>query len=161
VNPSPVEAEFRGLDRDALAAVAFRFGAAAFPGLFVALIGPLGAGKTTFVQSFAVGADVPPSQPVGSPTFVLVHEYAGRIDVIHCDAYRLRSAAEYLDLALDEPQSTGAAVLVEWADRFAELLPPERLELRFSVAGADFRDVTIRAHGKREVALVNALTSGS
>jgi tRNA threonylcarbamoyladenosine biosynthesis protein TsaE len=159
VNGEPAVAEFAALDRDALGALARRMGAAAFPGMFVALVGPLGAGKTTFAQSFAAGAGVSRNQPVGSPTFTLVHEYSGRLDVIHCDAYRLRSAAEFLELALDEPQAAGATVLVEWADRFPDCLPPDRIEIQFTVADAEHRDVSLRAIGRREAAFVAAITS--
>ncbi len=60
----------------------------------IALIGGLGSGKTHFVKGLADGAGVCHSEDVNSPTFVLVHEYAGRVYLYHVDAYRLRSPAE-------------------------------------------------------------------
>ncbi len=98
-------------------------------GLVVALVGPLGAGKTAFVKGLAEGLGIDPAR-VASPTFVVASEYpaaAGRL--AHVDCYRVESAAEleaagFLDLL--EP---GNLVAVEWADRFREALPGDRLEI--------------------------------
>ena len=107
-------------------------------GLVVALIGPLGAGKTVFVKGLAEGLGVDPAS-VASPTFVIASEYAapsGR-RLAHVDLYRVNSAGEleaagFLDLL--EP---GAVVAVEWADRIPEALPPDRIELRIERDGAE------------------------
>ncbi len=93
-------------------------------GEVLALEGPLGVGKTQLVRGLARGLDVPGGQPVISPTFVLIREYAGRRDLLHCDAYRLGGAEELLDLGLfDEAAERGAVVAIEWASRVAEVLP--------------------------------------
>ncbi len=78
------------------------------------LVGPLGAGKTTFVRGLARGAGS--DAPVASPTFVLERIYPGRIQVAHVDLYRLKATPELPDLALDELLDQGA-VVVEWGDR--------------------------------------------
>src|SRR5579871_5394859 len=67
----------------------------------VALIGPLGAGKTRLVQAIAAAAGVK-DQEVVSPTFVLIHEYRGRVPIYHFDAYRLRDEDEFLQLGPQE-----------------------------------------------------------
>lgn len=84
------------------------------PGDVIALSGPLGAGKTTFVRGLARGSGSP--DPVASPTFVLVRNYRGRIPLAHVDLYRLNRAPELRDLGLDELLDAGA-VVVEWGDR--------------------------------------------
>lgn len=93
-------------------------------GDFLALVGPLGAGKTQFVKGVADGLDVPASEPVVSPTFVLVREYVGQLKLYHIDAYRLGNAADLLALGLDELMlESGAVVALEWADRTPAAVP--------------------------------------
>lgn len=95
------------------------------PGDLVVLVGALGAGKTRFVQGFTRAMGV--ADPATSPTFALVHNYAGRLPIVHADLYRLVSEHEVLDLGLDEALADGAIVLVEWGDLAAGLLRPDRL----------------------------------
>ena len=77
-----------------------RLGEALFPGAVVALIGPLGAGKTQLVRAVAEGLNIPDSRVVSSPTFVLIHEYAARLPIYHFDAYRLSGPGELFDLGV-------------------------------------------------------------
>ncbi len=93
-----------------------RLGRELKPGDLILLVGPLGAGKTTFVRGVARGTGS--DAPVASPTFVLVRVYEGRIQLAHVDLYRLKAAPELRDLALDELLDQGA-VVVEWGDRLA------------------------------------------
>jgi tRNA threonylcarbamoyladenosine biosynthesis protein TsaE len=106
-------------------------GASLRPGSVVALIGELGAGKTTLAQAIASGMGV--ASPVSSPTFGLIHEYAGAIPLFHLDTYRLSSADELAALGFHEYFDRGGVVLVEWADRFPEILPTERLTIRIEI----------------------------
>jgi tRNA threonylcarbamoyladenosine biosynthesis protein TsaE len=92
------------------------------PGCVVGLVGPLGAGKTRLVRAIAAALGVDP-QAVSSPTFVLIHEYEGRLPVFHFDAYRLASPAQFEALGVADYWDAGGVCLVEWADRVAELLP--------------------------------------
>ena len=101
------------------------------------LVGPLGAGKTTFVRGLARG--IGSADPVASPTFVLVRNYRGRLPLAHVDLYRLDRAPELRDLGLDELLDAGA-VVVEWGDRLEapgakvitiEPLGGDRRRLRF------------------------------
>lgn len=104
------------------------FGRAASAPLVVTLAGDLGAGKTTLVQAICRGYGV--TQPVTSPTFALVHEYAApRSPVYHLDLYRLRSEAELEGLGWDELMSAPALVLVEWPERAGDQLPRDHVPL--------------------------------
>lgn len=90
----------------------------------VALTGNLGAGKTHVSKGIVAGMGC--ESEVSSPTFTLVHEYTGgRLPVFHFDFYRLESAADVLNIGWDDYLDGQGVVVVEWADRFAELLPPE------------------------------------
>ena len=87
------------------------------------LTGDLGAGKTQFVKGFVSGLGS--AAEVTSPTFTLVHEYSdGRFPVYHFDFYRLDSADAVTALGWDEYVYGDGVCIVEWADRFPELLPP-------------------------------------
>lgn len=97
------------------------------PGDVVSLSGDLGAGKTAFVQGLAAALGV--QRAVTSPTFTIVHEYAGRYPVVHLDVYRLSSFQEVLDLGFEEYMDGGAVVLVEWGEAIAPLLPRRHLEV--------------------------------
>jgi tRNA threonylcarbamoyladenosine biosynthesis protein TsaE len=102
-------------------------------GDFVALSGPLGAGKTQLVKGLAAGLGVSPEEPVVSPTFVLVREYAGRLRLYHLDAYRLSGVAELLALGLDELRADPHAVLaLEWSDRVPDAVPPDALRIELA-----------------------------
>src|SRR5437762_3964745 len=84
-----------------------------FPGAVVALIGPLGAGKTFLVRAIAEGLGIADSRVVSSPTFILIQEYQARLPIYHFDVYRLRNPAEFLDLGADEYFQGNGVCLVE------------------------------------------------
>lgn len=92
------------------------------PGAVIALKGELGAGKTCFAQGAAWGLGVDRKTYLSSPTFTLVKEYAGRLRVVHVDLYRLKSAAEALDIGIEEYFSEDGAVFVEWPEIIGQLL---------------------------------------
>jgi len=113
-------------------------------GTVVALIGTLGAGKTRLVQAVAMALGVPDGT-VTSPTFVLVNEYTrGRLPIYHFDTYRLKDEDEFLALGPDEYFDAGGITFVEWADRVAELLPADRLEITIEVADETTRRISLR-----------------
>jgi tRNA threonylcarbamoyladenosine biosynthesis protein TsaE len=114
------------------------------PGTVVALIGTLGAGKTRLVQAVAVALGVP-REVVTSPTFVLVNEYRqGRLPIFHFDTYRLKDEDEFLALGPEEYFDSAGITFVEWADRVADLLPADRVEITIDVTGDESRSVAIR-----------------
>jgi len=128
-------------------------GAAAHAGTLLALVGPLGAGKTQLAKGVAEGLEV--MSVVNSPTFVLMNEHAGRLRLFHIDAYRLDDPEEAVASGLfDDRQAAGVAV-VEWADRLGDRLPAERLELTIEPApdGSDTRTISWRATGAAHLRL--------
>ena len=131
-------------------------GEAAVPRLVVALVGNLGAGKTRLVQSAAEGLGVASSE-VNSPTFVLIHEYEGRLPVYHFDTYRLRDIDEFLELGADEYLSSDGVCFVEWADRMEEALPRDRLTIQFEITGELSRRLVITASGEISLSVLQSL----
>jgi tRNA threonylcarbamoyladenosine biosynthesis protein TsaE len=115
-------------------------------GCTVALVGPLGAGKTRLVQALASAAGVD-RRDVVSPTFVLVHEYAGTLPIYHFDAYRLRDDDEFLQLGAEEYFAGRGWVLVEWADRVERCLPAEHLKIVIRIGSGETRRFECTAHG--------------
>ncbi len=123
----------------------------------IALVGELGAGKTTFVAGLvaALGGDA-----VHSPTFSLVHEYrGGKLTVWHVDLYRIERAAELPELGLDDViGSPRGIVVVEWADKFS-VLPADHLRIELShVADNEGRELRATGTGPRSVVLASALS---
>jgi tRNA threonylcarbamoyladenosine biosynthesis protein TsaE len=126
----------------------------------VGLSGPLGAGKTCFVQGLARGLGVPESAAVTSPTFVLVAEYPGRLWLRHADFYRVESYARLLDAGFDDLQAPDGVLVVEWPERFPEALPADRLELRIAAdAVSGEREIWVEARGERARELLKELES--
>ena len=134
-----------------------RLGALLEPGDVVALDGPLGSGKTTLTKGLAEGLGVEDPRWVTSPTFVLVHEYPGRVPVYHIDAYRLSGPDDAEALGTDELFFGDGVAIVEWAERIAEVLPPERLDIELSHVGDDARQLAFAGQGSRYASLVGQL----
>jgi tRNA threonylcarbamoyladenosine biosynthesis protein TsaE len=114
----------------------------------VVLTGDLGAGKTTLVQGIGRGLGV--EEHVASPTFTLVHEYTGRLDIAHVDVYRLERVQDVLDLALEELGGPERVLLIEWGDAVKSLLPEDRLRVQLTTdrTDAETRRIVITAHGR-------------
>jgi len=91
-------------------------------GEVVAVCGPLGSGKTHLIKGIAAGAGAKDSREVTSPTFVIINEYVGRVDIYHIDAYRLNSIAEFEMLGFDDFCCPQSVVLIEWADKVESAL---------------------------------------
>jgi len=108
-------------DSAATDAAAVELAATLEKGSVVALTGPLGAGKTTFVKAVARALGV--EEDVTSPSFVRLNIYEGRFTIYHLDLYRVKDIPEFISFGLDEWLDTDGVTLIEWADRAAELLP--------------------------------------
>ena len=124
--------------------------AALEPGDLVTLSGDLGAGKTTFARAlirYLAGDD---AIEVPSPTFTLIQTYElPRFALVHVDLYRIAGAAELAELGFDDLPE-GAMVLLEWPDRAAGLLPPDRLDIAFTLApalGPEVRNIRCVGYG--------------
>lgn len=130
-------------------------------GCVLALVGPLGSGKTTLVKSIAAGAGVSNPRAVNSPTFVLVNEYETDrrqppLNIFHIDVYRLRGGADLESLGFEEMCVNGA-VLVEWADRVADVLPADYLSLTIEPLSSEGRRFEFRAKGPMSKKLLSLL----
>ena len=123
------------------------------------LVGTLGAGKTRLVQAIAAAAGVDPAE-VTSPTFTLLQTHAGRqpnrgpVTLHHLDAYRIGDEEEFLQLGVEELFDQPAAwTLVEWADRVAEVMPPETLWVRMEIEpGGETRRIHLGSEQPENVA---------
>ena len=109
----------------------------------VLLIGNLGAGKTTLAKGIVKGLGAAEPDEVSSPTFTLIHEYGERLKVYHVDLYRLDRASEAAALGLDELFEEQAVVLIEWGEKFPELMPTEHIEVRIQAGEGDHRQITV------------------
>jgi len=145
-------------DLAATTALGHRLGRLLFPGSVVALIGPLGAGKTHLVRAIAEGLEIADSRAVSSSTFVLIQEYGARLPIYHFDAYRLRSEAEFFDLGAHEYFPGSGVCLIEWADRVPGCLPAEHLRIELTVTGETSRLAALQTAGKRYEELVGAMS---
>ncbi len=107
----------------------------------VLLIGKLGAGKKTLAKGIVKGLGAAQPEEVSSPTFTLVHEYSP--SVYHIDLYRLDQPAQVATLGLDEIFDRQAVVLIEWGERFPQLMPESRIEIQLRTTGEDTREIEI------------------
>jgi tRNA threonylcarbamoyladenosine biosynthesis protein TsaE len=123
----------------------------------LALIGTLGAGKTRLVQAIAAGCDIDPYR-VTSPTFVLCQQYHGCHIIYHLDAYRVRDLDEFLELGVEEYFAGPGITLIEWAERVAECLPDDHLEIQIEITAAQGRTFELLAHGPESSAILDRLT---
>jgi len=117
-------------------------------GEVLALIGELGAGKTALVRGIVAGLDAP-AKSVTSPTFLIVHEYQGRLPIVHIDLYRLQRVEEIESIGLADYLTEETIVAIEWADRFPQLLPEDRLEVKFAHRTRTTRKAHVEARGPR------------
>ena len=126
--------------------VGVRLGQYAQAGDFIACGGPLGAGKTTIVQGLATGLEVKDDEYVRSPTFALVHQYRGRYPLYHFDFYRLTHWSEAQDIGFMDYLNGQGVIIVEWADKFPQLLPIHRLDIYLQVLPAGNRFIHLAVY---------------
>jgi len=114
------------------------------PRRVVLLIGNLGAGKTTLAKGIVSGLGAAPPEEVSSPTFTLIHEYGTEGRAYHVDLYRLDEPHEVANLGLEELFEREAIVLIEWGERFPNLLPAVRTEIRICVSRGEEREIEVQ-----------------
>ncbi len=124
-------------------AFAGRLAAAVGPGDLIVLEGDLGAGKTFLVRALCYALGLPQDELVTSPTFTLVQELDADIPIVHADLYRLGGGEELLELGLEERIGADALVLVEWGERFLDVLGAPTLLLRMEIVGETERRVQL------------------
>ncbi len=117
------------------------------PGSVVLLVGELGAGKTTLAKGIAKGLGAAEPEEVSSPTFTLIHEYGDPVRVYHVDLYRVETADEAASLGLEELFDRDAVVLIEWGERFPELLPEHGIAIRLTRLPNETRLIEVSRFG--------------
>lgn len=127
------------------AILGFELGRIALPGDVICLNGDLGAGKTTLCQSIARGLGVSEECYITSPTFAILHEYAGRIPLYHMDFYRLNDAVEVIDLGFEDYFYGEGLTVIEWSQRADTLLPEARMNLEITINDDMSREIEVSA----------------
>ena len=127
------------------------------PGTVVTLQGALGAGKTTLVKGIAKGLGVASEKAVSSPTFVLIHEYAGREKIYHLDWYRLPRVEGADEAMAEECFASQAVTLVEWPERGRSLIPLKSVRIRLTHRGPASRLISVSFPRPPVPALLKAL----
>ena len=126
-----------------------RLGELLFPGAVVALVGPLGAGKTHLTRAVAEGLGVKNPAAVNSPTFVLIQEYPARLPIYHFDAYRLSGPREFAELGVDEYFRGDGVCLSNGPTRWKRRCRAEHLRIEIEIVDENQRRFTITATGGR------------
>jgi tRNA threonylcarbamoyladenosine biosynthesis protein TsaE len=122
-----------------------RLGSQLKGGEVIAVCGPLGSGKTHLIKGIAAGAGAGDPKRINSPTFVIVNEYSGRLDIYHIDAYRLSSVSEFEMLGFDDFCYPQSVVLIEWADRVEPALEAlDCLRIELEHAGRTTRKIHVK-----------------
>lgn len=143
---------FRSPSPEKSRALARWLGVVVEKGGVVALVGPLGAGKSVFARGLAEGLGIDP-RSVASPSFVIASEYpvaadrGGVVRFAHVDFYRLESQAELDSAGFDDLLAPDVLTAVEWADRFPERLPIDRLVVRIGAPEDSRREIRSDARG--------------
>jgi tRNA threonylcarbamoyladenosine biosynthesis protein TsaE len=127
-------------------AIARHFADYLVAGSIVALKGDLGSGKTLFTQALVAGLGS--DAPVTSPTFTIVHEYqSGRLPVYHFDFFRLENRESAVRLGLEDYLFSDGVSVIEWADRFPELIPEQAHWISFEIKSEHQRIITVFGQG--------------
>ena len=125
-----------------------RLGRLLASGHVIALVGELGAGKTTLVKGIVQGLGIENRRAVKSPTFSLMHRYEGRIPIYHFDAYRLEDVQDMFDIGSDEIIYGDGVSIVEWADKVSGCLPEKYLKITLTAVSKNERNIELQSYGK-------------
>ena len=124
-----------------------------FPNMVICLDGELGSGKTIFTKAFAQAMEV--TDAVTSPTFTIIKEYEGDMPLYHMDVYRLDGNID--GVGVEEYFNAGGVVIIEWASTIKDILPDERLDIKFVSMGENKRSIHLIPHGKKYEELCEAV----
>ena len=124
-----------------------------FPNMIICLDGELGSGKTVFTKGIANALGV--KESVTSPTFTIIKEYDGELPLYHMDVYRLNGNVE--GTGIEEYFTKGGVVVIEWADTIKDILPEDRLDIKFKVVGENTRILILTPHGQKYEELCEAV----
>jgi len=134
-----------------------RLGSCLMPGDVVALAGELGSGKTWLAKGIALGLGISPDTVVTSPSFALVNEYQGRMTLFHMDIYRLESLSEFISAGLEEYLESGEVVVLEWADRWPQILPERNIKVELRILDDHRREMTFTGRHPRVAEVIEVL----
>ncbi|MFH1016972.1 MAG: tRNA (adenosine(37)-N6)-threonylcarbamoyltransferase complex ATPase subunit type 1 TsaE [Pseudomonadota bacterium] len=134
--------------------IAERLGKQVLAGDVIALIGPLGAGKTVFAKGLSRGMGVGSEFEVTSPTFVYAHVYDGKTPLYHLDLYRIENEKHLAETGIEEMLGGEGVAAIEWFDLFPRIWASDRLEIRFEMSGSTGRKLSGEGFGDRGRALL-------
>ena len=117
-----------------------------FPNMVICLNGELGCGKTVFTKGFAAALGI--EDTITSPTFTIIKEYLdGEMPLYHMDVYRLDGDTS--EVGIEDYFTKGGIVVIEWANTIKDILPEERLDIKFKISGENSRTLIITPHGQK------------
>ena len=123
-----------------------------FPGMIICLDGELGSGKTVFVKGFAKSLGL--EETITSPTFNIVKEYtSGEMPLYHMDVYRLEDGDE--SIGFNDYFNSDGVSIIEWSELMSDILPEERLDIKFKVIDENTRIIKLTPHGSKYEDIVN------
>ena len=123
-----------------------------FPGMIICLDGELGSGKTVFVKGFAKSLGL--EETITSPTFNIVKEYtSGEMPLYHMDVYRLEDGDE--SIGFNDYFNSDGVSIIEWSELISDILPEERLDIKFKVIDENTRIIKLTPHGSKYEDIVN------
>jgi tRNA threonylcarbamoyladenosine biosynthesis protein TsaE len=125
-------------------------------GAVIALCGELGTGKTTLVRGIGRGLGIEEGE-VASPSFTLVNEYEGPLRLFHIDLYRLADERELIGIDYEEYLKADGVVVIEWADRLPQVIPPDALWITLRYLGAERREIVLQTQGDRYKMIIEEL----
>ncbi len=124
-----------------------------FPNMVICLDGELGSGKTVFTKGFGNALGI--KETITSPTFNIIKEYDGELPLYHMDVYRLDG--DTTGVGIEDYYTKGGVVIIEWANMIKDILPKERLDIKFKIAGENSRVLIIKPYGKAYEELCEAV----
>lgn len=124
-----------------------------FPNMIICLNGELGSGKTMFTKGIANALGI--NENITSPTFTIIKEYDGELPLYHMDVYRLDGNTE--GIGIEEYFNKGGVVVIEWADTIKDILPKERLDIKFKVLDENKRMLILKPYGTKYEELCEAV----
>lgn len=116
-----------------------------FPNMIICLDGELGSGKTIFTKGIANALGI--NETITSPTFTIIKEYDGELPLYHMDVYRLDGKTD--GIGIEEYFTKGGVVIIEWAETIKDILPKERLDIKFKIVDEEKRVLVFTPHGKK------------
>ena len=133
--------------------IAQNFESEKFPNMIICLDGELGSGKTVFTKGIANALGI--DETITSPTFTIIKEYQGELPLYHMDVYRLDGNTD--GVGIEEYFTKNGVVVIEWSETIKDLLPAERLDIKFKVLDENRRLLIFQPHGRKYEELCEAV----